>query len=282
MTRHSKIISIILFLSISLDCFSQKMRAIDTVQVLCSYDYVKKLDTITGRTNEDLFYLQIGTKYSNSFSYYTFQSDSLKSTSGGLKQFRQMFKEAYDKGGAKEVVKTVPNRRSTMYVLKNYPEGRMTVFDNVMETYYVYEEDMELQDWAFSRDSAKTILGHQCQMATCDFRGRRWTAWFALDIPICDGPWKFRGLPGLIMEVHDRNYQHHFCINGLQDAVATPMYLGVYGKNIEYEKTDQPSFLKALYDWDRNYNSYTEAMTGISLNQSDSEPRRDFLEREEK
>lgn len=84
------------------------------------------------------------------------------------------------------------------------------------------------------------------------------------------------------MEVHDRNYQHHFCINGLQDAVATPMYLGVYGKNIEYEKTDQPSFLKALYDWDRNYNSYTEAMTGISLNQSDSEPRRDFLEREEK
>lgn len=277
-----KIITIVLFLLISLNCFSQNMQVIDTVKILCSYKYVKQLDTITGRTNDDLIYLQVGTKCSKSFSYYTFQCDSLKSTPQGEKRFKQLFKEAYEKGGAKEVIKTVPNRRSTMYVFKNYPEGTITVLDNILGSYYIYNDNLELQDWTFNIDSVKTILGHQCQIATCDFRGRHWTAWFAVDIPISDGPWKFRGLPGLIMEVYDRNYQHHFCLNGLQGTVATPMHFGIYRKDVIFEKTDQSSFLKALYNWDKNYNSFTEAMTGISLGKSESEPRRDFLEREEK
>lgn len=35
-------------------------------------------------------------------------------------------------------------------------------------------------------------------LATTQFRGLTYTAWFALDIPINEGPWKFHGLPGLI------------------------------------------------------------------------------------
>lgn len=257
------------------------MQVIDTVQILCSYNYIKELDTITGQTNDDLIYLQIGAKNSISYSYYTYQCDSLKSTPQGAKQFRQIFRDAYNKGGAKEVVKTIPHRRSTMYVYKNYSTGKITVLDNIMETYYIYKENIDLQDWTFNSDSVKIVLGHQCQMATCNFRGRCWTAWFALDIPISDGPWKFSGLPGLVMEVYDKGHQHHFCINGLQDVVAAPMYFSMYHKDVKFEKTEQSSFLKELYHWDRNYNSITEAMTGLSSNMSGSTPKRDFLEREE-
>ncbi|MBQ9362009.1 MAG: GLPGLI family protein, partial [Bacteroidaceae bacterium] len=49
----------------------------------------------------------------------------------------------------------------------------------------------------------QTILGHRCQKATCRFRGRDFVAWFAADVPIKGGPWKFGGLPGCILKVYD-------------------------------------------------------------------------------
>jgi GLPGLI family protein len=47
----------------------------------------------------------------------------------------------------------------------------------------------------------KSILNYQCQKAICHFRGRDYVAYFASEIPISNGPFKFDGLPGLILEV---------------------------------------------------------------------------------
>ena len=65
-----------------------------------------------------------------------------------------------------------------------------------------YEEKWRGQEWTLQEDTA-SFLGHQCQKAICHWRGRDYIAWFAPDIPISRGPWKFGGLPGLIMKVHD-------------------------------------------------------------------------------
>ena len=65
-----------------------------------------------------------------------------------------------------------------------------------------YEEKWNGQDWTLQGDTA-SFLGNQCQKAMCHWRGRDYIAWFAPDIPIRRGPWKFGGLPGLIMKVHD-------------------------------------------------------------------------------
>ena len=65
-----------------------------------------------------------------------------------------------------------------------------------------YEEKWNGQDWTLQGDTA-SFLGHQCQKAMCHWRGRDYIAWFAPDIPIRRGPWKFGGLQGLIMKVHD-------------------------------------------------------------------------------
>ena len=57
-------------------------------------------------------------------------------------------------------------------------------------------------NWKISEES-KTIGGYQCLKATTTFRGRNWEAWFAPELGMSYGPWKFHGLPGLIMEVYD-------------------------------------------------------------------------------
>ena len=65
-----------------------------------------------------------------------------------------------------------------------------------------YTEAWPLMHWTLADDTL-TILGHHCQKATCTFRGRDFVAWFAADVPIMGGPWKFGGLPGCILKVHD-------------------------------------------------------------------------------
>lgn len=65
-----------------------------------------------------------------------------------------------------------------------------------------YTEQWPLMRWTLA-DEQQTILGHRCQKATCQFRGRDFVAWFATDVPIKGGPWKFGGLPGCILKVYD-------------------------------------------------------------------------------
>ena len=72
-----------------------------------------------------------------------------------------------------------------------------------MEKYNAYyTEPTGMQKWTVGTET-QLILGHKCQKATCNWRGRNFVAWFASDIPVRLGPWKFNGLPGLILKVCD-------------------------------------------------------------------------------
>ena len=65
-----------------------------------------------------------------------------------------------------------------------------------------YTENLPLFNWQIGTETA-TVCGYECFKATCHWRGRDFTAWFTPDIPVEYGPWKFGGLPGLIMKVSD-------------------------------------------------------------------------------
>lgn len=73
--------------------------------------------------------------------------------------------------------------------------------EKLHDQYFGYDEKIEY-NWSFSNES-KIILGFKCKKATLKYGGRLWIAWYAQDIPINQGPYKFRGLPGLILEVVD-------------------------------------------------------------------------------
>lgn len=269
--------------SLSLTGFAQSKK-IDTANMLCSYVYEYLTDTLPGeqQRKEDLLYLQIGAEYSKCYSYYTYQCDSLMSTPNGDKQWDIFLTEAIGKGlKGKQLHNAIPHRRMSTTIYKNYPQGKITVTDFLLGQYYLYEDSLNSQEWNIESDSVKIILDHECQKATCGFRGRQWTAWFALDVPISDGPWKFCGLPGLIMEVYDKGKQYYFCINGIQKVNAIPITFGIQDKDFKhFQKTNRKDFLSSMYKYLKNRNSINEASTGISLGIADEALKYDLIERE--
>ena len=60
-------------------------------------------------------------------------------------------------------------------------------------------------NWNLIKGETKTINGFVCKKATLHFRGSDVIAFYTEEIPISFGPWKFKGLPGLILELYNIN-----------------------------------------------------------------------------
>lgn len=80
---------------------------------------------------------------------------------------------------------------------------------------FQYVEPIPKMKWNIFPEH-KVIIGYNCQRATCSFRGRDYEAWFTSEIPLSYGPWKFQGLPGLILEVVDEKNEYHFIATGIK------------------------------------------------------------------
>lgn len=170
------------------------------------------------------------------FSPVTEYLDSLNSTPEGKAKLKEMQRSALASGDFDKI----PRPDGTMYVVKSFANGKQKHYDTSGLEKYVYEESVPSQDWQ-TTDSSKVILGYECFMATTDYHGRKWIAWFSPEIPVQNGPWKFDGLPGLILEVSADGNQYGFIATGIQQS-AKPIGQ-VYLSN-EYESTDRINYLK--------------------------------------
>lgn len=57
-------------------------------------------------------------------------------------------------------------------------------------------------NWEIHSKNKKNILGYECEKAIANYRGSFIEAYFTTEIPLPFGPYKFKGLPGLILEVN--------------------------------------------------------------------------------
>ncbi len=97
----------------------------------------------------------------------------------------------------------------TSFLIKKNNSNEYQNYEYIGDVNFYKINEKSEQHWKIS-DSTKTFGGYQVQKATTQFGGRNWVAWFSKDIPIPYGPYKFNGLPGLIMELYDRKKDYYF------------------------------------------------------------------------
>lgn len=130
------------------------------------------------------------------------------------------------------------------YQIVKDKKGKITVFDYIgnMGPKLQLEDEIGKLDWQLV-EGTDTISTYVCQKATLKFRGRNYTAWFSTDIPVNDGPWKFSGLPGLILKVEDSDRYFSFTLIGMiQPKDPIPMVID----KVDYLKVSREDYLKQL------------------------------------
>lgn len=81
-------------------------------------------------------------------------------------------------------------------------------FHRIFEDWYKIKSEDKFS-WKIIEEKKKE-KNYNLQKAITNFGGREWSAWFTTDIPIPEGPYKFGGLPGLIVEIYDSKNHYHY------------------------------------------------------------------------
>lgn len=96
-------------------------------------------------------------------------------------------------------------------IFKDFPEGKISYTYKILRDHLRYEENRDLFSWEILPET-KEMSGYAAQKAITSFGGRDYVAWFTPEIPISDGPYKFHGLPGLILEIGDTQQHYNFTL----------------------------------------------------------------------
>lgn len=180
--------------------YNDEFTTYDTARYEITYNVKKvvdpsKLDNVV----VDIQKLQIGKRMSKTFSYLQFQNDSLCTIlENGDSDFP-----------------SPPVGADNREIFKDFRTGELRIRERVDGTQFCYEENKPEFNWVI-QNRHKVIASYPCQCASVTFRGRQYEVWFTPAIPVSAGPFKFGGLPGLILEVQDSKHHYTFTCIGLK------------------------------------------------------------------
>lgn len=186
MKNFSAVLLLSLFLTLSSSCRTQPTAAVQAA---------KETSTKTLRVAYDVF---------KQPRAYLLQIPGTLLNEGGKSVFQ------YANGKKGPVIQTKEDGTQGAYfqdksgniLFKDFLTGTFTERMIFWMSAYRTSGELPAFKWKISKD-IKQFGNYEVQRATTEFGGRVYTAWFTLQIPISDGPWKFHGLPGLILEVTD-------------------------------------------------------------------------------
>jgi GLPGLI family protein len=112
----------------------------------------------------------------------------------------------------KDVTKLIKMPKFSYKIIKTYPDMKEQYIDRVSMNLFGFDDDIKF-NWNILPEKEK-VGEYNTQKATTEFGGRKWTAWFSTDIPFQDGPYKFYGLPGLIVKVEDSEKNYSWKLSG--------------------------------------------------------------------
>ncbi len=161
----------------------------------CVYAFTEVDSVLDQGCNHELMLL-IGKSYSLTMDYQKYKQDSI-------------FYGHYDEYSIRRALAITDSLRQTYN--KYFVQHGDTCYERqwLMFSNMEYEDVVTWPNWTFASDTMR-ICGYLCHKAVQNFRGRTWTVWYAEDLPFSTGPWKFHGLPGLVLKATDANGLHDF------------------------------------------------------------------------
>ena len=213
------------------------IEKLEKASMECIYEYrVRDKEKNEIRTYFDI--LQSGREYTKYFGYPIYQVDSViyrRDINKITEQEDNDISNQYGFMGASPYIILIHNRTK-----------KISYYDRVFTDHYVYTDSVPIA-WQLGEGS-EMVCGHTCSVATAQFRGREWTAYYAPDIPVGRGPWKFGGLPGLILRIEDSTGDQRFTATSLRTA-HSDIYMD---KDRDDFKTTRERFNKQLKDYKNN------------------------------
>ena len=103
-------------------------------------------------------------------------------------------------------------------VLTDVEKSEVTALEPIYPYRYLSKEPLAKVDWTLDEDTL-AIGGLLCHRATGKLYGKLWTVWYTEEMPSSAGPWKLRGLPGLIVKAEDSEGIHCFELYGTKNEV---------------------------------------------------------------
>ena len=175
-----RLLYIILYIALAATASAQE--AIDTAQFVAVYDYECRTQDDEGTPVTDRMQLAVQV---------------------GRTVVKSMPRSAYKEMDMEEEDDIITAHQEAYLhmptVWTGYPNGQTTVRDWIFPHEFEGTEPTPDIAWTLTDDTL-TVSGYLCQQATCKFRGVEWHVWYTEDIPSSAGPWRLRGLPGLIVE----------------------------------------------------------------------------------
>ena len=204
MNKYFIILILVFYTTIAKAQKPEDFAIIDTTVYRCVYLYQFQTDsTNVNSQKSELVALEVGNRVSIYTAKSKFIIDSLLYAYSNEPE-EVVFQKIYS-----QVYSMMPHPYNVHRIYKNYPEPGEIFTDGAKSIQVREKLDF---GWNIISDSDSTIQGYNCIKATTKFAGRNYIAWFSPDIPINDGPYKFHGLPGLILDICDTKNEHHFTI----------------------------------------------------------------------
>ena len=215
---------ILLFaLALTVSVQAQTKDSIDTAQFAVVYDYtVNTLDDEGAAVCDSIqVVVQVGQRVTKCMPMSRYQAET-----GSDMDFRKRVAAAHT-----ETLTHMP----TVWI--NHPEGETTVRDAIFPKEFEGYESTPSLDWTLTADTLN-INGYRCSRAEVTFRGVRWTAWYTEEVPSSVGPWRLRGLPGLIVKA--TGDAHTFTLTELRREASAI----TYASDVKIERMKYPKLLK--------------------------------------
>lgn len=170
-----------------------------------TYEYSFATDS-TNKTNveKEMLLLDVIPTGSKFYSYGKFKDDSMMTV--------EMKRQA---NSGSDLLNFSPAYKGKIdyTISKKYPSFETVMHTTLGSDNYKILDDRKIT-WKISAEKEK-IGEFESQKAETNLYGKKWTAWFTTEIPIQDGPYKFHGLPGLIVKIEDHTKTHSFKLKGV-------------------------------------------------------------------